>query len=382
MKMITRLTQLAIGLGSIVLASYTVASPSPEAVALIEELGLSAADKPISENPAWHPRRVFVSLPGVFSAGMPELEQQLKKAAGDVELVIDNSDKSVLSAETLAGADAVIGLCTRSTMNNADESLLWLHNIKAGMDSCTGMSETQIEQTVFTNNKRLFGPTIAEHTIAMMMSLARGLPTYQRAQSKIRWDQNLAASSARFGEVGGKTMLIVGLGGIGTQIAWRAHGLGMRVIATRYSSRNGPDYVDYVGLSDELNKLAGEADVIVNALPLTSSTTGLFNKNFFASAKAGAIFLSVGRGKSTVTADLISALESGQLYAAGLDVTDPEPLPEKSPLWKMENVIITPHVSAITLDSMRRAAILSVENLRRYVEGEALLNVVNIQAGY
>jgi phosphoglycerate dehydrogenase-like enzyme len=177
-------------------------------------------------------------------------------------------------------------------------------------------------------------------------------------------------------------MLVVGLGGIGTQIAERANGLGMRVIATRNSSRSGPDYVEYVGLADELLTLAGEADVIVNSLPLTSKTTGLFNDKFFASAKAGSIFLSVGRGKSTVTNDLIAALESKHIFAAGLDVTDPEPLLETSPLWAMSNVIITPHVSARTTESLYRTSILTVENLRRYIAGEALINVVNIRAGY
>jgi phosphoglycerate dehydrogenase-like enzyme len=156
----------------------------------------------------------------------------------------------------------------------------------------------------------------------------------------------------------------------------------MRVIATRNSSRNAPDFVDYVGLADELHKLAGEADVIVNALPLTAKTNALFDRRFFAAAKRGSIFISIGRGKSTVTADLIDALESGRLYGVGLDVTDPEPLPASSPLWSMENVIITPHVSAISRENMQRAAIVAIENLRRYVAGEALLNVVDVKKGY
>jgi phosphoglycerate dehydrogenase-like enzyme len=249
------------------------------------------------------------------------------------------------------------------------------------MDRCVGMSDSQRETVIFTNNKRLSGPAIAEHTIAMMMSIARGLPAYSRAQVKSEWDDSLS-SAIRFGEVKDKTMLVVGLGGIGTEIAWRAHGLGMRIIATRNSSRRGPDYVDYVGLADELNKLAGEADVIVNALPLTAKTTGVFNKAFFDAAKPGAMFLSVGRGKSTVTKDLIAALESGQIYGAGLDVTDPEPLPADSPLWQMPRVVITPHSSAAGIDSLRRMATIAVENLRRYANGERMLNIVDINAGY
>jgi phosphoglycerate dehydrogenase-like enzyme len=137
-----------------------------------------------------------------------------------------------------------------------------------------------------------------------------------------------------------------------------------------------------VGLSDELHALAGKADVVVNALPLTPKTTGIFDKAFFEAVKPGAIFLSVGRGKSTVTDDLIAALESGKLYGAGLDVTDPEPLPEDSPLWLMDRVIITPHVSTGGADSVRRMTTIAIENLRRYVAGEPLLNLVDIRKGY
>lgn len=381
MNTITKPIHLAMALILFTLLQPALAGPAPEATALIEKLGLRAADQPLSANPTWNPKRVVVSLPLFFSERFPGFEQQLQSAAGDIELVMDRTENMVLSAEVLAGTDAIIGMCTPPTMNNAGKRLLWLHNYSVGMDRCVGLSEDQIANTVFSNSKRLSGPTIAEHSIAMLMSLARGLPAYQQAQSDRQWQRGISRSVG-FGEIDGKTMLVVGLGGIGTQIAWRAHGLGMRVIATRNSSRSGPDYVDYVGLSDELHKLASEADVIVNALPLTAKTTAVFDKTFFKAAKAGAIFLSVGRGKSTVTADLVGALESGHLYGAGLDVTDPEPLPDTSPLWQMANVIITPHVSASSADSMRRTAIIAVENLRRYVAGEALLNVVNMQAGY
>jgi phosphoglycerate dehydrogenase-like enzyme len=180
----------------------------------------------------------------------------------------------------------------------------------------------------------------------------------------------------------GKTLLVVGLGGVGTEIAWRANSLGMTVVATRSSSREGPDFLDYIGLPEELPLLASRADVVVNALPLTPQTTGIFDKAFFDNMKPGSIFISVGRGRSTVTDALVAALDSGKLYGAGLDVTDPSPLPADSPLWQMNNVIITPHVAAASQSSMQRTAIIAAENLRRYVDGGNLLNVVNMQAGY
>jgi phosphoglycerate dehydrogenase-like enzyme len=368
-------------LGSAVLPHLAVAQPSQAATALIAELGLREADKPIAENPNWQPKRVVVTFPDRLTAPLPGLEEQFRAAAGDLEIVFDKSGSFLPAADLLEGADAVVGVCAPPTLQAAGPQLLWIHNYFVGMDRCVGMSDSQRETMIFTNNKRLSGPAIAEHTIAMMMSIARGLPAYSRAQVKSEWDDSLS-SAIRFGEVKGKTMLVVGLGGIGTEIAWRAHGLGMRIIATRNSSRRGPDYVDYVGLADELNKLAGDADVIVNALPLTAKTTGVFNKAFFDAAKPGAMFLSVGRGKSTVTDDLIAALESGQIYGAGLDVTDPEPLPADSPLWQMPRVVITPHSSAAGIDSLRRMATIAVENLRRYASGERMLNIVNINAGY
>jgi phosphoglycerate dehydrogenase-like enzyme len=376
------LTTLMIAmLGVSMISNASADAEENTASALIKELELREAEHPLSENASWNPTRIVVNLPTFFAAQIPDFEAQLKNAAGDVDLVIDQSNDFILDKKVLTGADAVIGVCSSPIMENADAKLLWVHNYFVGMERCTGLSDEQLKKVTFTNTKRLSGPAIAEHTIAMMMALAKGLPTYQRAQIAAKWDRPFSGA-ARFGELKGKTMLVVGLGGIGTQIAMRAHGLGMRVIATRNSSRTGPDYVEYVGLADELLTLAAKADVIVNALPLTAKTTGLFDKEFFSNTKSGAIFLSVGRGKSTVTADLIAALESKQLYGAGLDVTDPEPLPESSPLWGMENVIITPHVSAATIQSLERTAILTVENLRRYVAGEALVNVVNIQAGY
>ncbi len=354
---------------------------APEAQAIIDTLELRTAPQPMADNPNWHPRRVVVMLPPSFEAILPDYEQRLRAAAGAMEVVIERSGKYVIPAETLAGADALIGLCNPATLHNAGPQLLWLHSYTVGMDRCTGLSDRQRATVVFTNNKRLSGPAIAEHTIAMLLGISRGLPAYLQAQSRGEWNRG-PSSDLAFGELTGKTMLIAGLGGIGTEIARRAHGLGMRVIATRNSSHEGPEFVDYVGLADELPTLAKQAQVLVNALPLTKATAGLFNTALFNQLPPGAIFLSVGRGRSTVTADLINALHSGQLYGAGLDVTDPEPLPTDSPLWQMKNVIITPHVAATGADTLRRSAFIAVENLRRYAAGEALLNPVDIQAGY
>ncbi|MEM8564145.1 MAG: D-2-hydroxyacid dehydrogenase, partial [Pseudomonadota bacterium] len=338
-------------------------------------------DTPMRDYPNWDPQRIVVSLPPWIAQQIPNLKARLEDSAGDATLVIDTSAAMSPSAEQLEGADAIISLCTQDTMDKASTRLLWLHSYTVGVDGCLGLPAEQTDGRVFTNSKRLMGPGIAEHSMAMLLALTAKLPAYYAAQQDQKWDRSPSRTPS-FGELSGKTLLVVGLGGIGTEVARRADGLGMTVLATRNSSREGPTFVEYVGLSDELLELAARSDVIVNALPLTAKTTGIFDAAFFDSVKPGAIFISVGRGASTVQEDLIAALESGQLYGAGLDVTDPEPLPEDSPLWEMNNVIITPHISATGGDSMKRVAVVAVENLRRYVTGEPLLNVVNMQAGY
>ncbi len=347
---------------------------------LISGLNLRSAPTAMSSTAGWAPEKILVlQLPGY-----PELAElyasTLRKYAANVELTILSFAQFSSKHAELSDADAIIGFCTKELLQNASSKLRWIHNYSVGMDRCNGATDEQLKQITFTNNKRLSAPAIAEHSLAMLLSLTRNLPTYAKAQSAARWHR--LSNSVRFGELKGKTLLVVGLGGIGTEIARRAHGLGMRIIATRNSSREGPEFVDYVGLADELHRLAGQADVIANALPLTKGTRGIFDKAFFAASKRGAIFLSVGRGKSTVTGDLVAALESGHLYGAGLDVTDPEPLPPDNPLWHMDNVIITPHVAAAGIDSRRRSLIIAAENVRRYVAGEALLNVVDMTKGY
>jgi phosphoglycerate dehydrogenase-like enzyme len=156
----------------------------------------------------------------------------------------------------------------------------------------------------------------------------------------------------------------------------------MRVLATRGSRREGPGYVEYVGLSDETVALATQADVVVNTVPLTDRTRGMFDAAFFEAMKPTAYYISVGRGATTVTDDLLAALDAGQLAGAGLDVTDPEPLPEGHPLWKTPRVIITPHVGGRSDRGRERLYLLVRENLRRYVAGEPMLSVVDIERGY
>jgi phosphoglycerate dehydrogenase-like enzyme len=155
----------------------------------------------------------------------------------------------------------------------------------------------------------------------------------------------------------------------------------MRVTGTRATSREGPSYVSEVGLPEDLPRLIAGADVVVNTLPLTPETRGLFDARVFGLMKRGALFFNVGRGGTVVTNDLVAALQNGTLSGAGLDVVDPEPLPAGHPLWKLPNVVITPHVAADEDDREARWLLVR-ENLRRYVAGERMFSVVDTERGY
>jgi phosphoglycerate dehydrogenase-like enzyme len=191
-----------------------------------------------------------------------------------------------------------------------------------------------------------------------------------------------AISDDRMWSLDGRTLLVVGLGGIGTEVARRAQALGMTVIAIRNSSREGPPFVSEVGLSADLLAFARRADVIVNTLPLTAQTRGIYDKAFFDAAKHGALFINVGRGASVVTSELVAALGDGRIGGAGLDVTDPEPLPADHPLWRAPNVLITPHVSANVELGEEPRWLITRENLRRFAAGGRLLSEVDIPRGY
>jgi phosphoglycerate dehydrogenase-like enzyme len=260
------------------------------------------------------------------------------------------------------------------------KQLQWIQWPAAGVDRCVQQPLVHERHLLLTNLQRTMGPSMAEHVLGMMFALSRHFDYFLRQQQQAHWSSE--ATSPQLADLDGKTVLVVGLGGIGTEVARRTHAIGMRVIATRASGRTGPDFVSYVGLPDEMPKLAKDADFIVNCAPLTPETTGIFNREFFAGLKTGAYFISVGRGRSTITADLIDALRSGRLAGAGLDVVDPEPLPADSPLWHAPNVIITPHVSADTQVSAGQRNLVLIENLRRYSAGEPMISVVDIDRGY
>jgi phosphoglycerate dehydrogenase-like enzyme len=344
---------------------------SPDAQQLIKALQIRVADQPVRLRPGWRSPRVILVSSDVWTH-----RAALQKVAPDARFVEVNA---TTPASDLAAADAAINVCEPGILEQATQ-LPWVQVLWAGVERCVREKVVQDRHLLVTNMQRVAGPSMAEHVMAMMLVLSRQLQYFLDEQRHARWADTPAMP--QLADLNGKTLLVVGLGGIGTEVAQRAHAFGMRVIATRASGRTGPDYVSYVGLPEELPALAPGADYIVNCAPLTAQTTGIFNKAFFALMKPSAYFLSVGRGQSTVTADLIDALKTHRIAGAGLDVTDPEPLPADSPLWHLPNVLLTPHISGVTPGSDEVRWTLLLDNLRRYVAGEPMLSVVDVGKGY
>lgn len=342
-----------------------------DAAALVAELGLEESPVASRDLPGWRaPRKVVV--PG----SDPQRLASLREAFPGVEIVGAGTDAE--AAVAAVGADVVVGFCSAEVVAAAKD-LRWIQAMSAGVEDCVVVPGVRERKLVLTNMQRVTGPIIAEHVLALVLSLNRGIPAYAGRQPAGAWDP---AAGGELRVARGKTMLVVGLGGIGTEVARRGHALGMRVTAVRASGKGGPDFVSHVGLPDELPKLVAEADVIVDALPLTPATANLFDAKLFAKIKRGAVFVNVGRGGTVSTDALVAALREGRLSGAGLDVTEPEPLPKDHPLWRLPNVIVTPHVAARSDLGREAQWRIARENLRRWAAGEPLLSVVDLQKGY
>lgn len=357
------------------------ASPAPEVTRVIERHRLEATPAPVSESPLWRaPRKVLLLEFG--TRGWEGRADAMRSAAPGVEIVSVGDRAAALAAAP--DADVIMGfnpeICDPQIIGAA-RRLRWLASFSAGVEDCMDVPAVRDQKLMMTNMRGIDSPVIAEHAIALLLALAHGLDRF--ALDTSQGVMNRAnAGRIRMQFLEGKTMLVAGLGGIGTEIAKRASGLGMEVVATRQGGSGKPDFVRYVGQPDELLKLARDADVIVCALPLTPETTGLFNAQFFDVLKPSAYFINIARGGSVVTADLVAALNAGRLAGAGLDVTEPEPLPADHPLWKSPRVLITPHISSSSDLPGEARWTVATENMRRYAAGEPMLSVVDLARGY
>lgn len=340
---------------------------------LIEETNIVPGPVAMRDIPSWDATRKIIVRDIGFERS--DIADGLEGA----DLVFVSSVDEALDYAPEAGA--IVGYCNEELFAAAPH-LSWVQIYSAGAERCLSTAPFSSNGIVLTNGQKMSSPVIAEHAIAMLLNLTRDLSQFSDGMEKGEWRRG-SQYTERMTTVSGKTMLVLGLGGIGTEIARRGAALGMRVVGTRNSSREGPDFVEYVGLADEMMSLAAEADVIVNALPLTDTTRGLLGAEFFTPdvLKNQPYFINVGRGATVDTDALLSALDSGVLAGAGLDVTDPEPLPSDHPLWQSEHVLITPHISSSGSNRDRRQTLVRA-NILRFLAGDALFNVVDPDKGY
>jgi len=368
--------------GSLLVVPTGVSAAAPESVAsVIARHRVEEAATQVRSNPLWRtPPKVVLLTFG--SLGWPDREAAFKAAAPRARVVAVRDLQSAVAEA--ADADVIVGynpdICNPRILDAAKQ-LRWLASLAAGVENCMALPAVRKPNLLVTNMRGVDSPAIAEHAMAMIMALAHGLDVFASDTAKGVWSREHAAQT-RMQMLTGKTMLVVGLGGIGTEVAWRGKALGMDVVATREGGTGKPDFVSYIGKPDELLKLSKTADVIVSAVPLTPQTKGMYDAKFFAVLKPSALFINIARGGSVVTDDLVKALNEQRLAGAGLDVVDPEPLPPGHPLWTAPRVLISPHISSRNDLPGEARWILAVENLRRYVAGEKMLQVVDVARGY
>ena len=298
----------------------------------------------------------------------------LTRAAAPLDVVItDDPDEweKHLPQTRVAARSVPVQLLERAPL------LKWSQHWAAGVEGVVASDALRSRGVLVTNASGVHAEPMAEQVFAVLLSLARGLHRSVIRQTARDWPRHTVH---KLWELAGKTIMIAGLGAIGTRIAELAEAFDMKVVGIRRSPGAGGRF-STASLAD-LPRVLPTADIVVCVLPLTDQTRRVFNAAAFAAMRPGAIFVNLGRGGQVDQPALVAALQSGHLGGAALDVTDPEPLPGNSPLWGMENVIITPHMGGLTPEYDNRVWSILLENLRRFNSGEDLINQVDYDTGY
>lgn len=282
----------------------------------------------------------------------------------------------------IADTDILMTWSIRAEQVHAARKLKWIYSPAAAVHALL-IPEIVNSDIVVTNGSEVHGGVVAEHAIALVLAMAKRLPSAVLHQREKHWSQQeLWNEHPHPREVKGATLLVIGLGTIGRGVAEMASALGMHVLAIRENPQKGRGPAHEVFGFEELNDVLPRADFVIIAAPLTEKTRDSIGAEQFALMKHDAYFINVARGALVNESALIEALQSKTIGGASLDVFSEEPLPQNSPLWNLSNVLITPHSAALTDQQWERHYKLFTENLRRFKAGEPLLSVVDKRLGY
>jgi phosphoglycerate dehydrogenase-like enzyme len=306
----------------------------------------------------------------------PDQVDTIRRAGRNVEIVVARDAAETLAAA--ADAEVILGEPSVDAIRAA-KRLKWVQHWAAGVERLP--RELMQHPCVLTNMQRVFAPVIAETAFALLLGLTRGLvqasvPNFARR----KWERG---GTVPLEDLYQKTMGVVGLGGIGSEVARRAHhGFGMKVLAVDAKPLPRPEFVAELREPAWLPEMVPQVDVLLSSAPHTRETEKLFGEAVFRGMRKTSYFINVSRGALVDQAALAKALAEGWIRGAGLDVTTPEPLPPEDPLWDCPNLAITPHNSGAAPIRMVRLVALVAENVRRYSTGLPLLNVVDKERGY
>ncbi|TVR65904.1 MAG: D-2-hydroxyacid dehydrogenase [Gemmatimonadales bacterium] len=286
--------------------------------------------------------------------------------------------------EAVRGARVYLGYGVPPEILEAGAGTLeWVHSGAAGVGSSLHDAMRR-SSVLFTNSAGIHGPPMAETVLGMILHFMRGLDFALAAQGEGRWDQApFLAADTPVTELAGSTVGILGYGGIGREVGRRVAALGARVLGLRRGGGEAAEPgVELLSGPAGLDRILAESHVVVVSVPDTPATRGMLTRERLRSLRPGAVLVNVSRGKVLDEDALVEVLREGRIRGAGLDVFRKEPLPADSPLWSLPNVLLTPHVSAVSRGFWRRETELMLENFSRFLEGRPLRNLVDREAGY
>lgn len=365
-------------------AAQPSAPPAPDLAAALAEFQLPESGRAARELiSGWTtPRKLVVQV------DRPERTQWLQQAM-PAGVTVTGVRSSADLSQQMSDADALVEVNCTAAMGQASK-VRWIHANSGGGDTCLqhvpGIGRNEV---ILTNSQKVKNTALAEMGMGYVFALARSIDVTLENQRQ----RELSRRGGRPGKrLEGSTMLIVGLGGAGTEIARMAHAMGMKVIATDPVNHNPPDFVSHVGMPDELPALIGQADVVMIAAPLTPQTRGLFDAAMFGRMKRDSIFVNWARADIVVAEDLAAALKAGTIGSAALNWASQTPLTRDHPLWEAPNLILAPWIGAsvampreVSADSLRETEmrwLVIRENMRRFATGEKMYSVFDVARGY